>query len=65
LGNSGYALHTGGQTGANIDDSWGYPWLYESAKDQELICGVWTNIAQRYRDNPIVIGYDLLNEPIP
>ncbi|MDQ6733338.1 MAG: glycoside hydrolase family 5 protein, partial [Nitrospirota bacterium] len=55
----------GGQTGANIDDSWGYPWLYESAKDQELICSVWSNIARRYRDNSIVIGYDLLNEPIP
>jgi endoglucanase len=55
----------GGQTGANIDDSWGYPWLYESVKDQELICDVWRRIAQRYRDNPIVIGYDLFNEPIP
>jgi endoglucanase len=55
----------GGQTGANIDDSWGYPWLYENAKDQELICGVWSNIARRYRDDPIVIGYHLLNEPIP
>jgi endoglucanase len=55
----------GGQTGTNIDDSWGYPWLYESAKSQELTCVVWREIARRYRDNPIVIGYDLLNEPIP
>ncbi len=55
----------GGQTGANIDDSWGYPWLYESAKDQDMLADVWTRIAQRYRDNPIVLGYDLLNEPIP
>ncbi len=55
----------GGQTGANIDDSWGYPWLYESSRDQDSICQVWKGIAQRYRDNPIVIGYDLMNEPIP
>lgn len=55
----------GGQTGANIDDSWGYPWLYESAQEQDLTCQVWRGIAQRYSDNPTVIGYDLLNEPIP
>jgi endoglucanase len=55
----------GGQTGTNIDDSWGYPWLYESAKDQELICEIWRGLAERYRDEAIVIGYDLLNEPIP
>ncbi len=55
----------GGQTGANIDDSWGYPWLYESPRDQQLICDVWKNIAQRYKDEPIVLGYDLFNEPIP
>jgi endoglucanase len=55
----------GGQTGTNIDDSWSYPWLYESAKDQQLTCEIWKNIARRYRDEPIVIGYDLMNEPIP
>ena len=24
----------GGQTGTNIDDSYGYPWLYDSPKEQ-------------------------------
>jgi aryl-phospho-beta-D-glucosidase BglC (GH1 family) len=55
----------GGQTGANIDDSWNYPWLYDSEQDQQLLCDVWRRIAQHYRDEPIVLGYDLLNEPIP
>jgi endoglucanase len=55
----------GGQTGANIDDSWGYPWLYESPEDQELTTSIWKRIAEHYRDNPTVLGYDLLNEPIP
>ena len=26
----------GGQTGDNIDDSWGYPFLFESPESQEL-----------------------------
>lgn len=55
----------GGQTGTNIDDSWGYPWLFESAKDQELTIDVWRRLAAHYRDEPTVLGYDLLNEPIP
>ena len=55
----------GGQTGTNIDDSWGYPWLFESEEEQQLAAGFWRSIAQRYADEPAVLGYDLLNEPIP
>jgi aryl-phospho-beta-D-glucosidase BglC (GH1 family) len=54
----------GGQTGDNIDDSWGYPYLFESAESQELTVNIWRKIAARYRNEPIVVGYDLLNEPI-
>ena len=54
----------GGQTGDNIDDSFGYPFLYESNESQELTVNLWRKIAARYRNEPIVIGYDLLNEPI-
>lgn len=54
-----------GQTGTNIDDSWGYPWLFESPRDQELTINIWKRIASHYRDEPAVLGYDLLNEPIP
>ena len=55
----------GGQTGANIDDSWGYPWLYDSPEAQQQTIAIWRRIAAHYRDSETVLGYDLLNEPIP
>jgi aryl-phospho-beta-D-glucosidase BglC (GH1 family) len=55
----------GGQTGTNIDDSWGYPWLYRSSEAQEHTAAVWRRIALHYRNDPTILGYDLLNEPIP
>ena len=55
----------GGQTGTNIDDSAGYPWLYQSAQEQEHLMTIWRRLATHYRDEPAVLGYDLLNEPIP
>lgn len=55
----------GGQTGTNIDDSAGHPWLFESAESQERAIAIWRKLAERYRDEPTVIAYELLNEPIP
>ena len=55
----------GGQTGANIDDSDNYPWLYESPSAQQQTLEIWTRIAKHYRNDKTVLGYDLLNEPIP
>lgn len=54
----------GGQTGDNIDDSYGYPWLFDSENSQSLFCDIWRNIANRYKDEPVILGYELLNEPI-
>lgn len=54
----------GGQTGDNIDDSYGYPWLFESEASQQLFCDIWTRIAERYKDEPVILGYDVMNEPI-
>ena len=55
----------GGQTGTNIDDSGGYPWLYTDAASQQQLIDIWQRIARRYRNQPTILGYDLLNEPIP
>lgn len=54
----------GGQTGDNIDDSYGYPWLFESETSQQLFCDVWRRIAAYYKDEPVILGYELINEPI-
>ena len=54
----------GGQTGANIDDSRGLPLLFDDPAAQELTVRLWQALATRYRDEPWVLGYDLLNEPI-
>lgn len=54
----------GGQTGDNIDDSYGYPWLFENEHDQALYASIWGKIAKHYAAETTIIGYDLLNEPI-
>jgi len=54
----------GGQTGDNIDDSYGYPYLFKSKASQDLMTEIWVKIAKKYTDEPVVIGYDIVNEPI-
>ena len=54
----------GSQTGDNIDDGFGYPWLFESEKSQMLFCDIWQQIARRYRNEAVILGYELMNEPI-
>lgn len=54
----------GGQTGDNIDDSFGYPWLFESESCQQLFCRIWKKIAAYYKNEPVILGYELANEPI-
>lgn len=54
----------GGQTGDNIDDSWGYPWLFEHEQEQKRTAELWRRIAERYARETCLVGYDLLNEPI-
>ena len=54
----------GGQTGDNIDDSYGYPYLFKSKSSQDLMTEIWVKIAEKYKNDPVIIGYDLVNEPI-
>lgn len=54
----------GGQTGDNIDDSYGYPFLFENAESRKLCSAIWKMIAAHYTNETIILGYDLLNEPI-
>jgi aryl-phospho-beta-D-glucosidase BglC (GH1 family) len=56
----------GGQTGQNIDDSSNdEPELFMQQKYQDQLVELWVELAQRYKDEPTVAGYDLLNEPLP
>lgn len=54
----------GGQTGDNIDDSYGYPWLMDSEVSKVQFCEIWKKVAQHYANDTLILGYDLLNEPI-
>lgn len=38
--------------------------LWEDPSAQERLIMLWRAIARRYRDEPVIAGYDLLNEPV-
>lgn len=56
----------GGQTGTNIDDSKDdQPELFMDETYKNLLIKCWRLLAERYKNEPAVGGYDLLNEPLP
>lgn len=56
----------GGQTGTNIDDSpHGRPELFMEARYRQNTVRLWRDLASRYASDTTVLGYDLLNEPLP
>ena len=54
----------GGITGEASDDGPGYPWLLKDAGVQQETAAAWRRIARHYRNDPAILGYDLLNEPM-
>jgi endoglucanase len=54
----------GGQTGVNHDDGPGFPLVFYVPRYRELTIELWRRLALHYRDEPTILGYDLLNEPI-
>ncbi|MET4639182.1 cellulase family glycosylhydrolase [Mycetocola sp. 2940] len=56
----------GGQTGTNIDDSpRNMPELFMDENYRALTLRLWRDLAGRYAAETVVLGYDLLNEPLP
>lgn len=56
----------GGQTGQNIDDSENdEPELFMNKDYSNQLIEIWKLLAKRYKDEVVVAGYDLLNEPLP
>lgn len=55
----------GGQSNKEIADSDGVARLWtEYETYMPITIKIWTEIARRYKDETIIIGYDLLNEPV-
>ena len=54
----------GGQTGVNHDDGPGFPLTFYVPRYRQLTIAIWRQLAAHYRDEPAILGYDLLNEPI-
>jgi endoglucanase len=54
----------GGQTGVNHDDGTGFPLTFYVPRYRQLTVALWRALAAHYRDEPAILGYDLLNEPI-
>lgn len=49
---------------ANISDyNPALPSLWESAENQRKTVALWRKLAERYANEPVIAGYDLINEP--
>ena len=56
----------GTQAGWSTDDGYLQPWLFadNSEESRRQMIDIWVSIAKRYANEPTVLGYDLMGEPI-
>ncbi len=54
----------GGQTGVNHDDGTGFPLTFYVPRYRDQTIALWRQLAEHYRGETAILGYDLLNEPI-
>ena len=54
----------GGQNGGPISDSDGTARLWLEEENKELTIQIWREIAEYYSEEPLIVGYDLINEPV-
>ncbi len=54
----------GAQNGGPISDSDGTARLWLEEENKELTVQIWREIAEYYSNNPLIGGYDLINEPV-
>ncbi len=54
----------GGQNAGNISDSDGTARLWLDTANQDRTVDVWQKVAERYRNQKWILGYDLLNETV-
>lgn len=47
----------------SFDNFWANKPCYDGVGVQDHFAAAWRHVADRYKDNPTVIGYDLFNEP--
>src|ERR1039458_6045536 len=47
----------------NAESAHGEVQLWDNASDQEQVAALWHEIARRYRNEPTVLAYEVLNEP--
>jgi len=59
-----HAAAGGQNTTPPSDNVTGYALLYTVKHFQDRFVALWEEIARRYKDEPFVFGYDLVNEPI-